>query len=672
MEKKVVRVCIIFMFILIFHNVISVKGADSKTAKRMNVVFVMDESGSMSDTDINALRYEAVDLFLGLVTDFGNYMGAVVFDDNIVLQRDIAALEGNDAKNELSKSIREAYSNGDTDIGKAIELATDMLLKSGNSELESVIILLSDGNTDLPKDKTGEARIQSENSKQIAINNALNNGYKIHSICLNANGKANSDELKAISDATSGVCVEVKSAEDLKEVFSQFYSIIYDTETITLSDSLLPEQGVLEIPFYIPVIGVEEANIIINTLNPNTTYTLYKPNDVAMTTQELDTVKITAKTFSIIKLPNPDAGQWKLEIKGIPGDQVKIDMIYNSDLTLGADINYGNEECSLNDKVSISAQLYNKGNIVSGKAVYEDYPAIAYITNTLTGEMQMLILEAQDDRGQAYFEVKEYADYDIQIKNTIDNINVSSGVYHLTVGNSSPKCKEENIEISKLISPFTKQDYIVKLDEFITDKEDAQLDYAIVSSDFGSTLVFVDQSEMYIKIKECGNGGLVIKAMDSRGASTEVQVTIKTTSLTLILLGVFIPIILIIIIIIGAKKIKDGNKCINGKIQIMPYNEDSILASPQVYEGTKGKMMLSRYLHVKEDIGVKLGTTYLKAGEKESYIYLISKEGYYSDCNLEKREKKIRLDSDMEISISSDDDLSKGIKVTYMQDIIWF
>ena len=76
MEKKVVRVCIIFMFILIFHNVISVKGADSKTAKRMNVVFVMDESGSMSDTDINALRYEAVDLFLGLVTDFGNYMGA--------------------------------------------------------------------------------------------------------------------------------------------------------------------------------------------------------------------------------------------------------------------------------------------------------------------------------------------------------------------------------------------------------------------------------------------------------------------------------------------------------------------------------------------------------------------------------------------------------------------
>ena len=75
----------------------------------------------------------------------------------------------------------------------------------------------------------------------------------------------------------------------------------------------------------------------------------------------------------------------------------------------------------------------------------------------------------------------------------------------------------------------------------------------------------------------------------------------------------------------------------------MPYNEDSILASPQVYEGTKGKMMLSRYLHVKEDIGVKLGTTYLKAGEKESYIYLISKEGYYTRFHIKELSNTIDL-----------------------------
>ena len=39
---------------------------DTPNANRMNVVFVMDESGSMSKTDAESLRYDAMDLFLGL------------------------------------------------------------------------------------------------------------------------------------------------------------------------------------------------------------------------------------------------------------------------------------------------------------------------------------------------------------------------------------------------------------------------------------------------------------------------------------------------------------------------------------------------------------------------------------------------------------------------------
>ena len=72
--------------------------------------------------------------------------------------------------------------------------------------------------------------------------------------------------------------MEVKSAEDLKEVFNQFYNIIYSTETINIADTVIPENGELEVPFTIPAMGVEEANIIINTLNPDTTYNLLNPD----------------------------------------------------------------------------------------------------------------------------------------------------------------------------------------------------------------------------------------------------------------------------------------------------------------------------------------------------------------------------------------------------------
>ncbi|RAZ91137.1 hypothetical protein DK853_42035, partial [Klebsiella oxytoca] len=73
-----------------------------------------------------------MDLFLGLATESGNYMGAVAFDDDIILKRDIAGIEGLNDKTALSSDVRSVSSRGDTNIGKAIEAATQMLQESGN------------------------------------------------------------------------------------------------------------------------------------------------------------------------------------------------------------------------------------------------------------------------------------------------------------------------------------------------------------------------------------------------------------------------------------------------------------------------------------------------------------------------------------------------------------
>lgn len=51
-------------------------------------------------------------------------------------------------------------------------------------------------------------------------------------------------------------------------------------------------------------------------------------------------------------------------------------------------------------------------------------------------------------------------------------------------------------------------------------------------------------------------------------------------------------------------------------------------------------MILSRYLDYREDVGVELGTTYLKAGERDSYIYLISPKGYYTDTTPDTKNKR--------------------------------
>ena len=77
---------------------------------RFNVVLVIDKSGSLRDangqgTDPDGLRFDAMRLFLGLLTERGNNVGAVVFDQEIRYDSGLRKMDGMEDKKNL---IREA------------------------------------------------------------------------------------------------------------------------------------------------------------------------------------------------------------------------------------------------------------------------------------------------------------------------------------------------------------------------------------------------------------------------------------------------------------------------------------------------------------------------------------------------------------------------------------
>lgn len=201
MKKRIYHFMLAVILLLTMTGTLSSSGAQAAAANRYNVVFVIDASGSMKKTDGFLWRYEAIDLFLGLATDKGNYMGAVIFNDGIVATMPLQEISGKEMKTLFSQNLRNAPVRGDTDIGGAFLTAVDMLNANKNPDLPSVIILLSDGNTDFPNDNTGERLTQSNNNKQEAINKARENGYPVFSVCLNANNTANTAELREIGRA---------------------------------------------------------------------------------------------------------------------------------------------------------------------------------------------------------------------------------------------------------------------------------------------------------------------------------------------------------------------------------------------------------------------------------------------------------------------------------------
>lgn len=596
----------ILLGLLVLFSSMGIAKADGRDGGiRMNVVFVLDQSGSMAYTDADALRYEAVELFMGLAADKGNYMGAVVFDDSIVLQKDIVEINGKTSKEALAGAIRGARGNGDTDIGKALDTAVRMLESSANEDIPSAIILLSDGNTDLPKDTTGELLEASERGRERAVQSAKEKGISIYTICLNANGEANVSELSSISDATGGSCVEVRNAEDIKDVFSQFYNIIYRADTINLEDTIIPGSGELEISFGIPVMGVEEANIIINTLSPDTVYSLVNPDGYECTRAEMQEMEIRAKTFTVIKIPGPKRGTWVLRVRGVPGDQIRIDLLYNLLLTIHLEMDPSEDPSGTpSDNVTLKAQLVNDGSVVTDMQVYEGYPIKLFYEDIDSGRLQEEWMVPGNSEVVCTLQGIEAGSYNFYACCTVDDVEVKSNAIKRTIREPEP-------------------DPTMKPESDPTTESEPDPD-------------------------------LPIKDWE------------KTVKEILIIVLAVVAVLCAILLLKYLRSIGlIGKRLIRGKIQCWGFNQDPMGAST-TFEGEKGRMWLGRRLSYARDVGVDLGSAYLIAGEKDSYIYLISKKGYYTDRSSSARSKKIRLDANMDIKISRDNGFSQYLQIRYI------
>lgn len=347
-------------------------------------------------------------------------------------------------------------------------------------------------------------------------------------------------------------------------------------------------------PFTIPAMGVEEANIIINTLNPDTTYNLLNPDGYGYIQTEMDAMSIKAKTFTVIKIEKPKSGEWILKVRGISGDQVKVDMVYNASISIDLTSSTGSFEWNAGNTTEVMAVFSNMGNTVTDANIYQQYPISLKVTDASGATVMEETMDVKDASAEATtaLQLTNGGEYTVTATSKIDDMTVSS------------------IPVTVKITASAQAAPVATAAPNAPEKE--------------------------------GMGLLPI--------------------LLIVLLVVLLAVVLLVIL-----SKKKGSGIIRGRIQFSGYN-DGYLGSPQTFDGTKGKMILSRYLDYSEDVGVELGTTYLKAGERDSYIYLISPKGYYTDANPDAKNKKIRLDAEMEVQVSSDIDFTKYLKITYIPD----
>lgn len=197
--------------------------AQQTTADNMSfdVIFAIDGSGSMKKSDALKLRLTAGRLFTEMTYSNTSRAGFVQFTNIIMDSQGLTDLSTEDSKasfrDRLSGLQDSVKGSWDTDISLGLTQALN-LLKEGdsfNGDRNPMIILLSDGNTDLPN---GPRTVEESNAELTGtLSEAASLGVPIYSIGLNYDGKLDVDYMQNIANQTGGAFYNITTATDFNK-----------------------------------------------------------------------------------------------------------------------------------------------------------------------------------------------------------------------------------------------------------------------------------------------------------------------------------------------------------------------------------------------------------------------------------------------------------------------
>ena len=649
MKEKVTKAITILLTIIVVFTAMTVPfGATQKnTSNRFNVCFVLDSTNSLLNTDSDKLRFDATNLFLGLLANEGNYVGSVIFSDGVIRKNEVVPISGPSDKKVAESNIETDEQLGDTTIGAALDQAIDMLIASGNPDLPSVVILLSDGQSN--KDDEDEMNSRSE-----ALAKAKSNKIPVYTVALNADGEADLEVLEQIANATNGVYKEVKQADDLKDVFREFYNMIYSVGTITLVDTVVPESGHISVPFEVPYQGVEEVNIIISSESKLDNLILEKPNGKVMERDEVAAITTSAKRFSITKITEPVGGTWTISGDGAPGSYVKIDMIYNDSITVKTEYD-AKEIYGLNDTVTVKGYVLQDGeNLDFG---YSNYTA-KLVPDSGIGSVVDMKLSENSFEGVISFDQEGTFLYHMEVEGNGLKKSTDESEIVLNVGNRPPYVPDENKDIKKgfWVFPFITKEHTVDLAGIAIDPDEDDLIYSVSSSTFKPTTYEIRGDQLIIKdFHDLSKGICTIKATDPHGASAEFNVTISLKNFALWAMIVGGIILLIIIGLMILFLFRNKIAAFAGDI----YVENIASRGRKTFPKNKGQIMLSSFSV--GDAGFE-PKAHFQATNK-SFVYFKSKKTVYPEYG--EPGKKVKISNRIPTKIFSDSQRTKGIIVTF-------
>ncbi len=511
--------------------------ANNSNNNSIDAILVIDTSNSMNGSDPKKIAVDGIKLFIDMMEYSGSRVGVIGFNDSITFKTGLKEINSFSDKQDLINEVGNIKYIGYTDIGLALKEAEKMLFSKGNKGNKPMIILFTDGYIETRNPRTVA---QSTQEVDEVLLGAKNN-YPIYTIGLNSSGRVDKNLIDKISAETNALSYMTNNSKDLPEIFNMIFADYIKSNIFDIGNFTMDGQNYNTIDINIPNNSVSEANIIMLSNNPVTDIKLIDPNGNEQPMNGNNKVYLSTQgSYTMLKIIEPQKGDWKLLIKGITGDQVKINLLYNYDISLK--VNLQNSTFKKGENVIIKGELFVNNTPLNDPNLMKDFNADLKVINP-SGDiieripMQNTLTEFTVQYTLPTSETK----LSFQIDAAGAGFFRQSNILDIEITNMPPT-KKQNIEKKVFINiPIIHNSIKLNLYDYFEDEDDLELKF-YATSDNDSITTVVD------------NGTLILstnKIIFSASSFISIQIYDGSTMIISEFEVFAFPLMIVIIILIG-------------------------------------------------------------------------------------------------------------------------
>jgi uncharacterized protein (TIGR03503 family) len=268
------------------------------TGNKLDVILMLDSSGSMLKTDPKGLRYEGAKILFSFLTE-SDRLGIVQFAGDAKVVQELEYFSPSKIEESVSRIKAIPNEGVFTDIAQGVKVASELLDKAPRTDTQRLIVLLSDGKSE-PDPAVSPAFARTLQLIHEILPDVKSREAKIFTLALSE--EADRAFLAEVATATDGLSWYTQTPEEIHTSFGELFLAVKRPQVVSQTG-----RG-----FSIDA-DVDEATFYINH-EPDANLTLLSPKDESMTAERHPeyVTWFTGQNFDVITVKEPDLGDWRV------------------------------------------------------------------------------------------------------------------------------------------------------------------------------------------------------------------------------------------------------------------------------------------------------------------------------------------------------------------------